>query len=184
MKNSRYRYLYGTGTHYKSSKFLNFGDKTQFRYQIFAIPVTIPQQIWEIPGAKFFWYRFRDFFAVPNFCDNGFDTTTNLRSSWCQIFLIPVPRLFSGTKYFRYWYRYFFLVPNFSDTGSETFFRYQIITDTGSETFSGTNLFRYQLRYHQKNYKFLVWGFPGTVTSHSLMDLSAILWMFLTWKFW
>ena len=26
MKNSRYRYLYGTGTHYKSSKFLNFGN--------------------------------------------------------------------------------------------------------------------------------------------------------------
>ena len=33
MKNSRYRYLYGTGTHYNSSKFLNFGD------QIFLIPV-------------------------------------------------------------------------------------------------------------------------------------------------
>ena len=27
MKNSRYRYLYDTGTHYKSSKFINFGEE-------------------------------------------------------------------------------------------------------------------------------------------------------------
>ena len=52
MKNSRYRYLYGTGTHYKSSKFLNFGDETQFRYQIFPIPV--PRLFF---GTNLFRYR-------------------------------------------------------------------------------------------------------------------------------
>ena len=34
MKNSRFRYLFGSGTHYKPSKFLNFGDENEFRYQI------------------------------------------------------------------------------------------------------------------------------------------------------
>ena len=65
MKNSRYRHLNSTGTHYKSSKFLNFGNKNQFRYQIFPIPV--PRLF---SGTKFFRYRFRyhhknEKFSVP-----------------------------------------------------------------------------------------------------------------------
>ena len=65
------------------------------------------------------------------------------------------------------------ILANFTDTGSETFFRYQvfpmlvprlfpvpIFLDTGSETLSGTNFFRYRFRYHQKNEKN-----PGTGNS-------------------
>ena len=92
MKYSRFRYIFGSGTHYKPSKFLNFGEENQFWnqiftniffwYQIFSIPIPVL-----FPGAKFFRYRFRDFFRY-------------------QIFPIPVPRLFP--------------VPNFSDTGTDT----------------------------------------------------------------
>ena len=96
MKNSRYRYLYGTGTHYKSLKFLNFGNENQFWYKKFPIPVP-------------------SFFSVPNFADTGSETFFRY-----QIFPIPVPILFSGTKFFRYRFRYFFPVPIFSDTGSGT----------------------------------------------------------------
>ena len=69
MKNSRYWYLYGPGTHYKSSKFLNFGDETQFRYKIFR-------------------YRFRYFFPVPNLSDTGSDTI--FRYQFFPI-LVPIP---------------------------------------------------------------------------------------------
>merc|ERR1712032_427440 len=69
IKNSRYRYLFGTGTHYKSLKFLNFGNETQFRYQIFPIPV--PRLF---SGTKFLRYRFRDFLSVPNLTDTGSET--------------------------------------------------------------------------------------------------------------
>ena len=41
-----YRYLFGTGTHHKHSKFINVGDTGS---QTFS-------------GTKFFQYRFRDFF--------------------------------------------------------------------------------------------------------------------------
>ena len=51
--------------------------------------------------TKFFRYRFRNFFGVPNFSDTGSGT-------------------FSGTKYFRYRFRDFFPVPIFSDAGSDT----------------------------------------------------------------
>ena len=55
MKNSRYRYLYGTSTHYKSPKFLNFGNENQFRYQIFPIPVArLFHQIFPIPVPRHF----------------------------------------------------------------------------------------------------------------------------------
>ena len=49
MKNSRYRYLYGTSTHYKSPKFLNFGNENQFRYQIFPIPVA---RLFHVPNLS------------------------------------------------------------------------------------------------------------------------------------
>ena len=81
MKNSRYRYLYGTGTHYKSLKFLNFGNETQFRYQIFPIPV--PRLF---SGTKFRRYRFRDFLSVPNLTDTGSETFFRY-----QFVPIPVP---------------------------------------------------------------------------------------------
>ena len=58
-----------------SSKFLNFGDKNKgFSSETFS-------------GTKFFRYRFRDFFPVPNFSDTGSET-------------------FSGTNFFRYRFRY------------------------------------------------------------------------------
>ena len=109
MKNSRFRYLFGSGTHYKPSKFLNFGEENQFwnqiftniffRYQIFSIPIPVL-----FSGTKFFRYRFRDFFRY-------------------QIFPIPVPRLFSGTNFFRYRFRYHqknekFPVPGIPGTGT------------------------------------------------------------------
>ena len=80
-----------------------------------------------------------------------------------QIFLTPVPRLFSGTKFCRYRFRDFFPVPNFSDTGSETFFQYQIFLILVLGLLSCTNLFG----YHPKIKKILVPGIPGTGTSHS-----------------
>ena len=99
MNNSRYRYLDGTGTHYKSSKFQNLCDKIQFRYQIFSDTDT-----GTFSGTKFFRYRFRDFFPVPNFSDTGSDT-------------------FSGTNFFRYRFRYHqknekFPVPGIPGTGT------------------------------------------------------------------
>jgi len=105
----RYRFRYhlkkskipgtGSGTHYKSSEFQNFGNKNQLRYQIFPIPV--PRLF---SGTKFFRYRFRDFFRY-------------------QFFPIPVPRLFSGTNFFRYRFRYHqknekFPVPGIPGTGT------------------------------------------------------------------
>ena len=93
-------------------------------------------------------YRYRYFFPVLNISDTGTGT-------------------FFGTKFFRYRFRDFFPIPNLTDTGSETFFRYQIFPIPVPRLFSGTNLFRYRFRYHQKNEKFPVPGIPGTGTSHS-----------------
>ena len=69
---------------------LNFTDTdsdTFFRYQIFPITPEImknsryPLEMFWIPkfpkissGTKFFRYRFRDFFPVPNFSDTGSET--------------------------------------------------------------------------------------------------------------
>ena len=108
------------------------------RYQIFTIPILVlfPVQIFSDTGSetfygtKFYRYRFRDFFPVPNFSDT---TRKN------EQFPVPVPvpiinllnskklatKISSGTKFYRYRYRDLFPVPNFSDTGSGTFFRYQ-----------------------------------------------------------
>ena len=61
------------GTHYKSSKFLNFGDKNQFQYRIFSIPGP-----WLFSGTKFFWYQFQDFFLVPIFPETVSDTTKKI----------------------------------------------------------------------------------------------------------
>merc|ERR550519_2408537 len=73
--------------------------------------------------------------TVPKmFNDTDTDTDTFFRY---QIFLIPIPVLFS--------------VPNFSDTGSETFFRYEILTMPVPRLFSGTDS-------HHKSYKFLNFG--------------------------
>ena len=53
-------------------------------------------------GTKFSWYRFGDFFPVPNFSSG-----TKFFQYWFryffrhQIFPIPVPRLFSDTNLFR-----------------------------------------------------------------------------------
>merc|ERR1712105_206797 len=52
-----------------------------FRYQIFSIPV-----LRLFSGTKFFRYRFRDFFPVPNFYDTGSETFFRY-----QFFSIPVP---------------------------------------------------------------------------------------------
>ena len=82
-----------------------------------------------------------------------------------QIFLIPIPVLFS--------------VPNFSDTGSETFFRYQVFPIPVPRFFSGTNFYRYRFRYHQKNEKFPVPGIPSTGTSHSDMRLYEGIWSYM-----
>ena len=105
-ENSRYRYLYGTDTHHKSYKFQNFGNKNKgFSSETFS-------------GTKFFRYRFRDFFPVPNFSDTGSETFFRY-----QFFPIPVPRLFSGTNFFRYRFRYHqknekFPVPGIPGTGT------------------------------------------------------------------
>ena len=85
MNNSRYRHLNGTGTHYKSSKFLNFGNENQFRYQIFPIPV--PRLF---PGTKFFRYRFRAFFPVPICSVCLSDTTKKMKKSRHREFPVPV----------------------------------------------------------------------------------------------
>merc|ERR1712037_936459 len=103
---SRYRYLYDTDTHHKSYKFLNFGDVNKgFSSETFS-------------GTKFFRYRFRDFFPVPNFSDTGSETFFRY-----QFFPIPVPRLFSVTNFFRYRFRYHkkneqFPVPGIPGTGT------------------------------------------------------------------
>ena len=70
------------------SKMLNDTD-TFFRYQIF--PISIPVLFF---GTKYFRYRFRDFFPIPNFTDTGFET-------------------FPGTKFFRYQFRYHLNKENF-----------------------------------------------------------------------
>ena len=71
----------------------------------YTVPVPIinlqNSQIWATKissGIKFFRYRFRDFFPVPNFSDTGSETFYRY-----QIWPIPVPRLFSGTNLFRYY---------------------------------------------------------------------------------
>ena len=98
------------------------GTDTFFRYQIFTIPIPVL-----FSGTKFFRYRFRDFFPVPNFTDTGSETFFRY-----LIFPIPVPILCPGTKFFRYWFRYFF--------------RYQIFPIPVPRLFSGTKFFRYQFR--------------------------------------
>ena len=117
MKKSRYQSLYGSCTHYKSSKFLDFGDENQFRYKKFPIPA--PRIV---SCTKFGRYRFRDFFPVQNFADTGSETFFR-----CQFVPIPVLRLFIGTKFCRYRFRDFLSVPNLTDTGSATFFQYQFV---------------------------------------------------------
>ena len=57
------------------------GTDTFFRYQIFAIPIPVL-----FSGTKFFRYRFRDFFPIPNFTDTGSETFFRY-----QFFPIPVP---------------------------------------------------------------------------------------------
>ena len=165
----RYRFRYhqkkwkipgtGTGTHYKCSKFKKNFEKNLFRYQIFLIPV-----------------------PIPNFTDTGSETFFRH-----QIFpiLVPIPpeKMKNSWYQFRYPLEIFWIpkfwqqksapVPNFSDTGSETFFRYQIFPIPVPRLFSGTNIFRYRYRYHQKNYKFPVPGIPGTGTSHSAIESIA-----------
>ena len=57
----------------------------------------------------------------------------------------------------RYWYRYFFPVPNifYTNTGNffgtkfSVFFLVPNFSNTGSETCSGTNLFRYHQKYEK-----------------------------------
>ena len=60
---------------------LRFQFQDFFRYQIFPIPV--PRLF---SGTKFFRYRFRYFFTVPNFSDTGTETFFRY-----QFFPIPVP---------------------------------------------------------------------------------------------
>ena len=63
-------------------KMLNDTDTdTFFRYQIFSIPIPVL-----FSDTKFYRYRFRDFFPIPNFTDTGSETFFRY-----QIFPIPVP---------------------------------------------------------------------------------------------
>ena len=51
-----------------------------FRYQIFTIPIPVL-----FSGTKFFRYRFRDFFPIPNFTDTGSET-------FFRYHIFPIPR--------------------------------------------------------------------------------------------
>ena len=78
VKNSRYRYIYGTGTHYKSStcRLQNFGDKNQLRYQKISDTGSETFSGTKFTGSEtsygtkfshagsetFFWYQF---FPIP-----------------------------------------------------------------------------------------------------------------------
>ena len=111
------------------------------------------------------------------------DTNTFLRY---QIFLIPIPVLFSvpntfdtdtgtfsvpnifdtdtgtffGTKFFRYFFRYqIWTIPVLRLFSGTKFFRYQIWTILAPRLFSDTKFFRYWFRYHQKKIEI-----PGTGT--------------------
>ena len=104
------------------TKFFRYQFRDFFRYQNFPLTIPIPPEKNEkfpvpVPiinllnskilatkiscGTKFFQYRFRDLFPVPNFSDTGSGTFFRY-----QIFPIPVPRLFSGTNFFPYRFRY------------------------------------------------------------------------------
>ena len=83
-------------------------------------------------------------FFGPIFCDTGSDTPRKNEK-----FPVRVPIInLQNSLIFRNWFQDFFPVPN--------------VYETGSETFSGTNLFRYWFRYHHKKWKISVTG-----TSHS-----------------
>ena len=58
---------------------------TFFRYQIFSIPIPVL-----FSGTKFFRYRNRYFFPVPNFSDTGSDTTKKNENSRYREFPVPV----------------------------------------------------------------------------------------------
>ena len=89
-----------TGTHSKYSKFLNFGDKNQFQYQIFPIPV--PRLF---SCTNFFRYRLQDFFPVPNFSHTSSETFSRYKFVPIQVPIsqtkkIPVPGIHgTGTSY-------------------------------------------------------------------------------------
>ena len=93
---------------------------------------------------KFKRYRYWYFFPVPNIFDTGtcFGTYVfqyRLRDHQKNI-LVPVAIR----------YRYPLLIPKFRRRKTVSVSNF---ADTGNETFSGTKLFRYRLRYHQKNKK-------------------------------
>ena len=92
--------------------FSDTGSDTTRKNNKFPVPVPVPiinLQNFQIlrtkisSGTKFFQYRFRDFFPVPNFSET--DSETFFRY---QIFSIPIPRLFSVPNFFRYRFRDFF----------------------------------------------------------------------------
>ena len=65
----RYRFLYGTSTHYKSSKFLTFCDKNKFRDQIFPSSSSSSTLIWLSPSSLPFPFLLRPtFIAVDQTC--------------------------------------------------------------------------------------------------------------------
>ena len=91
------------------------GTDTFFRYQIFTIPIPVL-----FSGTKFFRYRFRDFFPVPNFTDTGSETFFRY-----QFFPIPVPIPPEKINNSPYQYRYLYgthhksLVPNFGNENQD-----------------------------------------------------------------
>ena len=109
--------------------------------RIFLIPV--PRLF---SHTKFYRYRFRDFFPVPNFSDTGSDTTRKNEQ-----FPVPVPRryryplqIFKIPKFVR---QNSVPVPNFFRYRYRYFFRYQIFPIPVPRLFSGTKFFRYRFRY-------------------------------------
>ena len=93
--NSWYRYLHGTGTHKKSSKFLNFVDKNQFQYKKIPIPAA---RLFPVPT---FFDTVSEIFPVQNLSDIDSETFSRYK-----IGPIPIPRLFP--------------LPICSDKGSDT----------------------------------------------------------------
>ena len=121
------REFYGTGTNFFRYRYRYFfpgpiffgtGTGTFFRDQIFSVPVPVlfPGPNFSGTGTGTFsgtnFFRYRYFFPGPIF--SGTETGTFFRD---QIFLVPVPVLFSKTKFFRYQYRYHPKRSNIPGTG-------------------------------------------------------------------
>ena len=95
MKNSRYRYLYGTGTRYKSSKFLN-----SWRRKSVPVPNFSDTGSETFSGTIFFRYRFRDFFR--------YRFRYHQKNEKIPVALHPIPSTYITMCYIRLWRVIFF----------------------------------------------------------------------------